>query len=283
MTKEITTINQELLNQIAGNMPAERSFQRLLLPRLGMYSQDQTIETKEDKGKKKIELISEAGTFYIENESEELNETGKKVWAKTDIGDIIEGVIVYYRKQLSMYDIATEKYTNSPVYDNDEDILPLFCEKKEIAKGTQAELKAKYKFIDPKDGKPKSKLQDNKILFILHKGELYQMAIKGTSMYSFSSYLRGVVPPTVLTSFNSEAKSQGTTNWNMMTFKQIRKLADNELEEVLNYQTMIRNSIKAEKDYFASINIELDSSPIKTEIEEDWTKDIADDLKAILG
>lgn len=271
MTTEITTTNQELLDAIKNNMPQESSFQRLLLPRLNMFSQDQT----EGKGKSMV-VTAEAGEYYIERETDELNENGKKKWVKETIGKELKAVVVYYRKQLSMYDSATEKYTNSPVYDNDTDILPLFCDKKEVAKGTQAELKAMYKFVDPKDGKTKSKLQDNKILFVLYKGDLYQTAIKGTSMYSFMSYVRNVIPPTVLTAFSSEAKSQGVTNWNMMSFKAVRKLTDEELLDVINYQTMIKNSVQAEKEYFADKAENL-------AVEEDWSKDIASELTAALG
>lgn len=258
MTNEITITNEELLAQVAGNMPKESSYQKLLLPRLGMYSQDQT----EGKGKA-MQVTAEAGTFYIETETDEVNENGKKVWKKEEIGKELDATVIYYRKQLSMYDSSTEKYSNTPIYDNEEDILPLFCEKKEVAKGTQAELKALYKFVDPKDGKTKSKLQDNKILYVLYNGEVYQMSIKGTSMFSFSTYLRSSIPSTVLTTFSSEAKTQGVTNWNMMTFKTSRKLTNEELYTVVNLQNDIKAGIVAEKEYYAKISL----------IEEDWTPD----------
>lgn len=251
MTNEIINTT-DLISLAAGNMPKENSFQRLLLPRLGMFSQDQT----EGKGKA-MKVVSEAGTFYIERETEDVNEHGKKVWVKEEIGPELEATIIYYRKQLSMYDSATEKYTNSPIYDTDTDIIPLFCDKKEVAKGTQAELKTLFRFTDPKDGKVKSKLQDNKILYVLYDGDIYQLSVKGTSMFSFATYIRGAIPSTVLTTFSSEAKTQGVTNWNMMTFKTKRKLTEDELRTVINHQTDIKNGILAEKQYFAEQNVSV--------------------------
>ncbi len=264
MSKQITTINQDLINQITNNMPMENSIHRLSLPRLGMFSQDQV----EGKGKSMV-VTAEAGTFYIEKATDEVDENGKKVWIKEELGKEIEATVVYYRKQLSMYDSATEKYTNSAVYDNDTDIIPLFCDKKEIAKGTQSELKAKYKFIDPKDNKTKSKLQDMKILFVLHKGEVYQLNLKGTSMFSFMTYLRNSIPSTVLTTFNSEAKEQGTTSWNMMSFKTKRPLDNDELQTVIDFQTEIKDSVRNEKEFYASLNGEQ-SSGIDM---NDWKRD----------
>lgn len=260
MKKEIITQpSQELINQVSGNMPANDSFQRILLPRLGMFSQDQT----EGKGKS-MKVTNEAGEFYIEKETDELNEEGKKIWKKESIGTSIEGTVVFYRKQLSMYDQATEKYTSSPIYDADDELIPLFCEKKQTNKGLPKDLKALYAFTS-EDGKKKSKLQDNKILYVLYKGEMYQMALKGTSMYSFMAYLRQAIPPTVLTTFNSEPKTNGSTEWNMMTFKTVRTLDNDEITHVLELQEQIKNSIKAEKSYFASLN---------TDIETDEEKDI---------
>lgn len=269
MTKEISTqASQELIDQAKGNMPVDNTFQRILLPRLGMFSQDQT----EGKGKA-MKVTSEAGTFYIERETDELNENGKKIWVKDELGKSLEGTIIFSRKQLSMYDNATEKYTNSPIYDNDDEVVPLFCDKKEVAKGLPKDLKAIHAFIDPKDNKKKSKLQDNKILYILYKGSMYQMSIKGTSMFSFLTYTRSVIPPVVLTEFNSESKQNGATEWNMMTFKTLRPLDANEVAEVISLQNVIKSSLKAEKDYFASLNTDVEES------KEDWSRDTLKDGK----
>ena len=84
------------------------------------------------------------------------------------------------------------------------------------------------------------------------------MSLKGTSMYSFMTYLRSAIPPTVATSFNSEEKESGATNWNMMTFKTIRQLDNEEVEKVLGIQQDIKNSIAAEKSYYASLNTDVE-------------------------
>jgi len=51
-----------------------------------------------------------------------------------------------------MYDEKTEEYTSSPIYDNDDEVIPLWKDRKEVAKGTPKELKEKFHYTD-KDGK----------------------------------------------------------------------------------------------------------------------------------
>ena len=251
--QELTTeVSKDLLAEAAGNMPTDNSFQRIILPRIGMFTQDQT----EGKGKSMV-VTAEAGTFYIDAESEETNDEGKKVWAKTELGKEIEATIIYHRKKLSYWDSSAQEFTSSPIFDTDEDVVPLFKARKEIAKGTPKELKKDYMYVDPRDQKTKSKLQDMVVLYVLYAGNVYQCEIKGTSMYSFKTYSRGVVPPVVLTHFSSEYKESGSINWNQMSFKTLRKLTNEEVVEVVGLQNMIKSSIKAEKDYFASLNTDV--------------------------
>lgn len=234
---EITIQNKELMELVAGNMPQESSFKRLSLPRLGMYSQDKT----EGKGKA-MTVIAEAGTFYIEKQSEEIGADGKKTWVKTEIGKNLQGTIIYYRRQLSLYNEATEKYTNSPVYDDVEEIIPLFCDKKEVAKGTTKELKAQFPDI-----------KDQKVLFVLYEGNLYQMTLKSTSMFAFQEYARNIKPALFVTELSSEPKQKGSTEWNQMTFKAISPLEVAGLTYVLELQTEIKDAVNAEKAYFAEL------------------------------
>lgn len=135
----------------------------------------------------------------------------------------MEGIILYHCYQLSYFDEDTEKYASTPVYDSQDENLPLFSDKKQIAKGTPAELKALYKFTD-KDGKEKSKLKDNRIVYVLIGEELFQLNLHGSSMYSFMKYARTANPPTVITNFASEPQKKGQIEWNMMTFKPVRNL-----------------------------------------------------------
>jgi hypothetical protein len=253
MTKKETGLanvaDQETLALLQESYPVEQTTNRIQLPRLGMYSQDKTEESKNPKtGKKEIKILAEAGTFYTENQTDEEDENGKRIWAKTDIGTSIEGVILYQRKQLSYYDEATEEYTSSPVYDTDEEIVPLWCNKKEIARGTPKELKAMYEYVA--DGKTKSKLKDNRILYVEYNGEVYQMNLHGSSMYSFLTYSRSLLAPSVVTAMSSEAKEKGTIAWNQMSFSPVRKLTQQEAMDVLAKVQDIRMTVAMEKDQY---------------------------------
>lgn len=248
MTKTIktTTEDADVLKQLREAYPTEPGSMRIQLPRLGMVSQDKT----EGKGKA-MKVVEEAGTFFIEQQTDEVNEEGKKVWVKDELGTKIEGVILFQRKQLRMYDESTEEFTSSPVYDTDDEIVPLWCNKKEIARDTPAKLKAMYKFVD-KEGKEKSKLEDNRILYILYKGTVYQMNLRGSSMYSFMTYARKNIPNTVITRFSSGAKEKGTIAWNQMTFDVVSDFDAEFAREVLTQVDIIRKAIAMEKAQFVT-------------------------------
>lgn len=247
-TQEVAVVaSEESLAILRSQFPVEQGFQRVLLPRLGMFSQDKF----EGKGKA-AKLVQEAGMFYIEKQGdEEDSETGKRLFVKHELTTAIDGVVLYQRKQLSYYNEATEKYTSSPIYDTDEDVIPLFCDKIEVARGTPAELKKKYEYTD-KDGKVKSNLKDNRILYILYDGDLYQMNLHGSSMYAWMSYARKVLPPAMLTHFSSEEKENGAIKWNQMTFEAARHLDEDEVSDILFRVAEIRDSVAAEKAWYAS-------------------------------
>jgi len=245
MTTEITVPLTEEQKALLGMLtPQEQGFTRISLPRLGMYSQDKF----EGKGKSAV-LVKEAGMFYTE-----IPPTGDvKEWTKDEIGSSIEGVVLYHRKQLSYYDEATQKYTSSPVFDSAEDVVPLFQEKKEIQRGTMAELKAKYAYTDPKDGKVKSNLEELRVLYVLKDGQVYQMSLRGSSMWAFSKYAKSCLVSTVMTRFTSEAKENGSISWNQMTFDAVRDITGDEANVVIDNVQKIVTSIADEKAYFASI------------------------------
>lgn len=248
-TAVTTVASDEALAELRSNFPVEHGFTRVQLPRLGMYSQDQ----KEGKGKA-LKVTAEAGTFFIEKQTDEEDAEGKKVWKTTELGAEIEGIIFFQRKQLRYFDEKTQTYTSSPVYDEESDVVPLFCNKAEIARGTPAELKAREEYQYEKDGKIKSKLEDNRILYVLYKGEIYQMNLRGSSMYSWMSYSRKVSPPSILTRMNSEAKSKGSIDWNQMTFEKVRDLNADEVSEVIAKQNEVKEAVTAEKSFYASMN-----------------------------
>ncbi len=251
MSKElIKTASEEALAQLTTAYAQEANNQNIILPRLGMFSQDKTEETGKGKDKK-IKVIQAAGDFYVDKQTEELDENGKKTWEKEEIGTSVEGVIFFKRYQLRMYDEATEEYTSSPIYDGEDEVIPLFKNKVEVARGTPKELKEKYLYTD-KNGKQKSALEENRILYVLYNGEPHQMNLRGSSMYSLLSYERSVQAPTVVTHMSSETMTKGDITWNKMTFKVVRKLTDKEVAKVLQLQKDAAMAINASKANFKS-------------------------------
>jgi glycerophosphoryl diester phosphodiesterase len=254
MSKEVSTAaSNEALAALRDAFPVDPSAARIILPRLTLVSQDKVKETGTGKAKK-IEVLTAAGTYLTEVETDEEDADGKKVWKKTEIGESFDGVILYQRKQLRMYDAKTEQFTSSPIYDTDDETVPLFASKAEVARGTPAELKSKYMTTDEQTGKPKSKLEDNVVLYVKKSDDqkVYQLTFRGSSMYSFKQYSRKVLVPSVETTFSSEARAKGTTNWNMATFAVKRRLDANEIAAVTDEVNSIRSMVAAEKSQYGS-------------------------------
>lgn len=260
-TKALANVaDDETLATLSESFPVEPGVNRILLPRLGMVSQDQV----EGKGKS-MKVVTEAGTFFIEKQTDEVDEDGKKKWEREEIGTSIRGLILFQRKQLRMYDEKTELFTSSPIYDSEEEVVPLFCDKNEVGRGTPKELKEKYQYTD-KEGKVKSKLEDNRILYVEVDDTIYQLNLRGSSMYAFMTYSRKVSPPTVITEFSSEAKEKGSIEWNQMTFTPVRKLTQKEAEAAVNKIKEIKTAIVLEKSQY---NNQVDVEVIKRSKEAD--------------
>ena len=243
----VSQANETSLSELKNQYPIERGFQRILLPRLSMASQDKY----EGKGKT-AKLIKEAGIFTIERQTDEEDDTGKKIWLKEELGNKVEGIVIYQRKQLRLYDEKTEMYTSSPIYDEDDQIIPLFCNKKEVVRGTPAELKAEYQYKD-KAGKTKSKLEDNRILYFLKDDEIFQLSLRGSSMYSWMTFARKVLPPSVLIELSSEAMEKGQIKWNKMIFEVVKPLNTKEVTAILAKIKEIKEGIQEEKNYYAAV------------------------------
>lgn len=245
----VTAPSEESVALVNAVFPIDSGYQQTMLPRLGMVSQDKF----EGKGQKAV-LVKEAGMFFMEQSTEETDENGKAIWEKEELGT--EGIdvrIVYQRKQLRNYDEATETFTSSPVYDTDDEIIPLFANKAEIARGTPAELKKNYEFVDNKTGKVKSGLEDNRILYVLYDGVLHQMNLRGSSMYSFMTFSRKARPgvASALIHLSSSPQENGAVSWNRMEFEVVRPLNASEIGEVQQYQKEIIEEIQARKTQFA--------------------------------
>lgn len=246
--KELATQpSSEALEALRAQFPQEEGFERTIFPRLGFKSQD----VMEGKGKN-MKVVVEAGTFFDERPTDEINEeTGNNVWGKTEIGKELEGVVIYRRRQLSMYE--NEEYTSSPIYETKEDIVPIFCNKKEIARGTEEELKKKYD------------LKNNVILYVVRdinaeEPEVMQLNLRGTSMYAYNDYARKNIVPSLLTAFGSEECEKGSTQWNKITYTPVRNLSADEVNTVLSLITDIRGGIAAQQEYFASLDTKKDDS-----------------------
>lgn len=252
--KELTAAPSEESVALANAaFPIDSGYQSTMLPRLGMESQDKY----EGKGKS-AELVKEAGMFFTEQSTDEKTEDGKTVWEKEKLGtDGIEVRIIYQRKQLREYDEATETFTSSPVYDTDDEIVPLFANKAEIARGTPAELKKMYEYADKKSGKTKSSLEDNRILYVLYEGVLYQMNLRGSSMYSFMTFSRKARPgvATSLIKLTSSSQENGAVEWNRMEFEVVRALNQAEVDEVTSMQKELMEEIKERKAQFADRDV----------------------------
>lgn len=243
MSKEIIKANEQALAELNDLFPREQNqFTRISLPRLSFVSQDVT----EGKGKT-LKVITEAGSFIKETPTEEVDENGKKVWQKEDLGKSIQATILYYRYQLSMYDESSEAFFSTPVFDKNTEVLPLFSKGKKVAEGTPAELKKLYEFVDTKDKKTKSKLRENRVLYVLYEGELYQMTLHGSSMYSFIDYKKNIVLPAVLSKISSTEEEKGSTQWNKASFETISKLDNEELSKNIQSIKEIITAIQAEK------------------------------------
>ena len=126
-----------------------------------------------------------------------------------------------------------------------------------MARGTVAELKAQYEYQD-KDGKTKSKLEDNKILYVLYNDEVYQINLRGSSMYAYMAYARKVTPPAVLTHFSSEAREKGDIEWNQMTFEALRSLNTKELKASIEKVQEIKDSVAVERASYANAHPKSD-------------------------
>lgn len=255
--------------------PTEATFNRVLLPRLAFTSQDVT----EGKGKA-TKVVIEAGTFALETPEKDedgnavKDEDGKFNWEREELGNTLEAIILYQRKQLKYFDESTEMYTSSPVYDDENEVLPLFCDKKEVGRGTPKELKAEYQFTN-EEGKVRSKLEDNRILYVLIKGEVYQLNLRGTSMFAFFQYIRKVnpdTPNTVVTTFASESKEKGKIAWNQMTFEKVRDVSADEADDILEKVQDIKKGISDEKGFYAAKNESTDDEEEDEEAEEEGVR-----------
>ena len=121
-----------------------------------------------------------------------------------------------------------------------------------IASRKIAELKKSFEFTS-EDGKIRSKLEDNVVLYVWYKDELYQMSLRGSSMYSFRGYARKIAVPTVLTHFSSTPQEKGSIEWNQMEFTVLRVVDSNEAQTVIEQQNKIKEAIELERQAYKNM------------------------------
>lgn len=263
-------MSTELTTELQGEsyLPKENTFIRKTFPRISFTSQDKT----EGKGKSMV-VTEEAGTFFVEKPTNETDDKNKKIWSHDEIGKSFEGVIFFTRKKLSYYDQAAGKFISSSVYDQDTDEIVLWQDGKQIAKGSKAELQAPYKFIK-EDGKPSCKLAENKILYIWYNDEIFELTVKGTSMFEYSGYYKNCngEPNKNLTLISSIECVNGSTEWNKTTYSRVRQLTQYEWDTTRELARDMINGIAEEKAYFSSINTDVPT--LTAAAEEDWSPDV---------
>ncbi len=246
MSKKLT---DEQLAVLAENYPVSDDESRISLPKLRMLAKDITEEVGTGKNKK-INVIQAAGEFYTEKDQGDVNEEGKKIWTKHFIdGDSIDVIITFHRYQLRRFDSSLNKFISSPVYDNANQVIPLYLDKQVIKRGTQEQLQAMYPKLTQK-GKKSSDLQKTTILYVLYKGETYQFNLSTSSGWEFSTYKKALNPASVVTTLGSKEETFGTNTYRKVTFKNSRMIDSDEFETVKAVQGDLKQAVQTDGQLF---------------------------------
>jgi len=249
-TKElVVAATEEQLAILDKSFPVAEDSRAPRLPRMGFLSKD-IVEEKGTGKNKKITVVQSAGTFYTEVETDEVSEeTGKKVWSKEFFGDQepLDAVIFYHRKQLRMFDSVDNIYINTPIFDDNEEIVPLYKGATQIDKGLPASLQAKYPALTAK-GKPSSKLKSEVILYLLVNEEVYQMNLSQSSKFSFQTYGRTTKVNHVITTLSmSDEMTQGTNTYRHIVFSSKGVMTQKQADLVLPVVKELNDYISAKK------------------------------------
>ncbi len=240
--KELTSAELAILDNA---YPVSTENVRMQIPRFGMLSKD--IEEVSGTGKnKKTKVLESAGTFYTERDLGEVSAEGKKVWTKEFLGEEVEVIIAFERRQLRRFDKGLNKFISSPVFDSADQVISLFLDKRPIAKGTAAELQALYPKMTEK-GKKSSSLNEEKILYVIYKGELYQCNLSTSSKWSFADYKRQVSNPSkFITTLSSIEETNGSNTYRKMTFKSKGFITADDLEIVQENQSKLNEEVQTD-------------------------------------
>ena len=246
-SKELSADQIALLNQ---SYPVSDGSNRVSLPRFGMLAKDIVNESGTGKNKK-IEVVQAAGTFFTEKDEGELDEDGKKVWTKKYLGEEVEVIVVFHRKQLRLFDKGLNKFISSPIYDSKDQVIPLFLDKRRIAMGTQEELMALYPRVT-EAGKKASKLKKETILYVLYEGELHQMNLSESNGYSFRDYSKKLNPSTVVTELSSVEETNGSNTYRKLVFKSKGMITTEDFPLVIENQDELKSRVESDAAYLLS-------------------------------
>ena len=242
-------ISEDQLAILNESYPVSEDDSRPSLPRFSMLSKDITEESGTGKNKK-IRVIQSSGTFFTESDKGEVNDEGKKVWTKEFIeGETVEVIIPFHRKQLRLYDASLEKFISTPIFDNSEQVVPLYLDKQVIKRGTQKELQALYPAMTQK-GKPSSKLKEQVILYVIYKDILHQTILSVSSGFMFRNYKKTVNPSTVITTLGSIEETFGDNTYRKMTFINKRIIDTKEFEVVRENQVILQADVQSDSKLF---------------------------------
>lgn len=280
--KKETELSVELVGD--SYLPKENTFIRKTFPRISFTSQDKT----EGKGKT-MTVTEEAGTFFLEKPTDETDDKNKKIWSHVEIGKSLEGVIFFTRKKLSYYDQPNNAFISSSYFDQDNDEIVLWSAGKQIGKGNKESLQKLYReeIKDPKDPTKKkivNNLAENKVLYVWYKDEVYELTVKGTSMYSYSSYYKDCngEPNKNLTLMTPEDCENGSISWSKIIYKRVRQLSQSEWDITRTLAREMIEGIQEEKKYFSSLNTDVPKEESLTLDQQDWSPDLPA-VKVMLG
>jgi hypothetical protein len=254
-TQVTTTADAAVLAALGAQVPADAGFARIQLPRIAFKAKAKFEQDPDDEEKMKV--IYKAGSFFTERETDEKDEEGKAVWDKENIGTTLEGIVVYKRKQLRYYDEPGQTFYSTPIFDTPDQIIPLFAGSKKIASGTPAALKKMDMFKYEKEGKTRSYLSDNTVVYLLVGEELFQFSITSIgAIIDFSRYGQKVQYGLAanVTRFTSTKEVKGDNNYNALAFASARLITADEATLVQEKINLIVDAINAEKEFYANMS-----------------------------
>ena len=255
-----------LLASLANMFPASDSFDRVQFPKMVFKSQTELDD--EDK------VLVKGGTMFVDRMTEEVDEDGKTLFDRTELGSKVDGHIIFHRKRLQMWDGDNEDFYSSPLYDKATDVVPLFKGREFVQAGTPAKLKKLYpkevEYVDSKTCELKSftvsELNEVPVLYVVVDNELFELTINGrSSIKQWKAYLKKTAVPTTITQFHSSKQTKGSNKWNQMEFKALRDPSKEEAEKAIEIGHDLLKGIEMEKEYYATKRAEMVEAAEETE------------------